>query len=119
MRFAPAVAVFLASCVCVLAAKPKPPVVVTVLTDRPDAVYTCGETVTFTVSVKDKGVVVETGEASVSLTLDRGRSLGKKTVVLAGGAATFTGTLDQPGFLNAIVRVKRDGKTYRGVGSAG
>ncbi|MCK5805062.1 MAG: acetylxylan esterase, partial [Lentisphaeria bacterium] len=88
-------------------------------TDRPDAVYTCGETVTFTVSVKDKGVVVQTGEVSVSLSLDRGRSLGQQETALKNGSAVFTGTLDQPGFLRASVRVKHGGKTYRGLGSAG
>ncbi|MBT4816765.1 MAG: hypothetical protein HON70_13750, partial [Lentisphaerae bacterium] len=109
---------FLGLCLCLHAAKPKPPVVVNVVTDRPEAVYACGDTVTFTVTMVDKGVPVQTGGGSASLSLDRGRKLGTQEIALAGGSCTFSGSLNEPGFLHAYVRLKHNDKTWTGLAAA-
>ena len=73
--------------------------VLSVTTDRPDAIYKQGETVTFTIKLQlDKEPV---SDATVNWTISKDgvppTTSGKAK--LDGGCATVTGKLDEPGFL--------------------
>ena len=76
-----------------------------VASDRADATYRRGNTVTFTVSlIRDATAErVSAPEAKWSITKD-GRPLSRTgTDALTGGALTLTATLDEPGFLHCMV----------------
>jgi len=100
------------------APRAKPPVV-TVRTDRAEALYKCGEQASFRISVTEKGEPIAAGKVSISLTLDGGRVIEKKTLPLADATATVAGTLTEPGFLRCTVWYRKDGKRYVGYGGAG
>ena len=75
---------------------------VTLTTDREDALYQCGETATFTLSVTDNGAPVTSGTVQVRLGAPGDKDLLNQSFDLAkANPAQFTGTLDQPGFLLA------------------
>ena len=79
-----------------------PSLKVVIGTDRPDALYACGEEATFRVSVTENGQPVTQGSVSLALTRDGGELLARKTVDLAAGRdAAIRATLDRPGFLRA------------------
>lgn len=80
---------------------------VTVVTDRPDAMYDCGDEARFLVTVKDNGALVTSGEFSYTLTLDGGEKFAEGTGELGPTAATVLGALRAPGILRCTV-------TYRG-----
>ena len=101
------------------ASRAKPDVVVDVRTDRPEALYECGERASFRISVAEKGEPIPAGDVSISLTLDGGRVIEKKTLSLDDAAATIAGTLTDPGFLRCTVSYRKDGKRYVGYGGAG
>jgi cephalosporin-C deacetylase-like acetyl esterase len=76
-----------------------------VASDRADATYRRGNTVTFTVSLTRDATAerVSAPEAKWSITKD-GRPLNRTgTDALTGGALTLTATLDEPGFLHCMV----------------
>ena len=91
--------------------------VVSVQTDREDALYKLGDPVTFSVTVTKNSTPVTKGEFNFELSND-GISLERGTRPLAG--ATVNGTLHAPGFLWCIVTYTApDGKACVGYGSAG
>jgi cephalosporin-C deacetylase-like acetyl esterase len=116
------VSLFLASLCLLSAARAKDPVPVQVIvrTDRPEALYACGEQARFTVTVVDSGKKLEQGNAIVTVTRDGGEVLGKTALDLAAkGGATITANLDTPGFVR-VEAVYRKGKAnYTGLAGAG
>ena len=76
---------------------------VTILTDRPDAVYACGAEARFLVTVREDGALVTSGEFSYTLTVDGGRTLAEGVGELGPTATTILGSLDSPGILRCTV----------------
>ena len=70
-----------------------------VTADRPDAIYKQGETVTFTIKLLLDKQPVDNAQVSWTLTKDGVPPTTNGKVKLAGGSATVTGKLDEPGFL--------------------
>lgn len=87
----------------------------TVTTDRADAVYRQGETVTFTIRLVDAA-----SDATVSWTISKDgvAPITNGKVKLTGGVASVTGQLDEPGFLNCrvgfVTADKKPLKAYAG-----
>ena len=82
---------------------PAPTVTLAVTTDRPDANYEVGETVTFKVSGRCDSKPVA-GEVLCILSKDGWQPQPPRKVELsADGTATLTGKLDEPGFLSLRV----------------
>ncbi len=76
-------------------------------TDRANALYKQGETATFFVTVKKDGQPFENAEIKWRLTKDNVApfiTYGSKT--LENGTASFSGTLDEPGFLTCRIDFK-------------
>lgn len=103
------------------AAKNNSKAVVQARTDRPDALYKCGEKAVFTVTVKDaKGELVKQGSVKADLTLDGLKNLAEKSFDLSkGNPFTLSGTLDKPGFLRLTCSFKNNGKNITGLAAAG
>jgi cephalosporin-C deacetylase-like acetyl esterase len=76
-----------------------------VATDRADATYRRGDTVTFTVSLTREatGERVSAPEAKWSITKDGKPRDRAGAEALSGGALTLTAALDEPGFLHCMV----------------
>ena len=89
---------FLLILVCTLAAPARAETELTVTADKPDCIYSLGDTVTYTVICPDKKAVVD-----YTLTIDGRTELEKGTLEFKKGKATVRGTLDQPGFLRLTV----------------
>ena len=70
-----------------------------VTADRPDAIYQQGETVTFTIKLQLDKQPVDGADVSWTITKDGVPPTTSGKVKLAGGSATVTGKLDEPGFL--------------------
>lgn len=115
-----------AATACVLAlalvastsAQQKPAVVVSVRTDRKDALYSCNQKATFLISVTDADKPVTEGEVTVKLTLDFGKVIERKTAKLGDKPVQMTGTLAQPGFLVCEASIVRNGKKHTGLAGA-
>ncbi len=108
---------FIAIALLTLTAAAQDTVVVSVSTDREDALYKVGDPVTYTITVKRNDALVTEGEVNVELSND-GITLERTTRPLS--EATVTSTLDAPGFLWCIVTYTgADGKATVGYGSAG
>ncbi|WP_414663633.1 acetylxylan esterase [Horticoccus sp. 23ND18S-11] len=73
--------------------------VLTATTDRADALYRRGETVTFVLQLQQGGKTAGKGEVEWTLTKDGVAPTRTGRVALDGGRATVTGTLDEAGFL--------------------
>lgn len=89
-----------------------------VTADRPDAIYKRGETVTFTIKLLLDKEPVNDAVANWTLSKDGVPPTTSGKVKLAGGSATVTGKLDEPGFLqcravfagpNKLVRIALGG----------
>lgn len=80
--------------------------------DRADPVYQCMEQARFTVRMKRKGQVVTTAEPEVVLRGVEGREILREKLDLTQGEATISGTLEAPGYISCLVRVKVEGKDY-------
>jgi cephalosporin-C deacetylase len=95
-------------------------IVVNVKTDKPHALYNCGEKATFLISLREAvgGSVME-GEISVRLTLDGLKKISEKKLTVGEKPMSVTGTLSEPGFLRCEVEYSLDEKTYKGYASAG
>ena len=92
-------------------------VVVSVQTDREDALYKAGDPATYAISVKRNDAPVMEGEVNIELSND-GITLERTTRPLS--EATVTSTLDAPGFLWCIVTYTgTDGTATVGYGGAG
>ncbi len=89
---------------------------ITISLDHGDALYTCGETAVFKVSVMgDEGPHKE-GTASVRLSNDGLTTLATRQVDLAAeNPFTVEGTLEKPGILSLDVEVKAQPKTLHAV----
>jgi len=95
-------------------------IVVNVRTDRPNALYKCGEKATFLISLREAvGGSVKEGEITVRLTLDGLKKIEEKKITLGEKPMSVTGTLTEPGFLRCEVKYSNGGKTYRGYAAAG
>jgi cephalosporin-C deacetylase-like acetyl esterase len=70
-----------------------------VTADRPDAIYKQGETVTFKIKLLLDKQPVDDAQVSWMITKDGVPPTTNGKVKLAGGCATVTGKLDEPGFL--------------------
>ena len=70
-----------------------------VTADRPDAIYQQGETVTFTIKLQLDKQPVDGADVSWTITKDGVPPTTSGKVKLAGGSATVTGKLNEPGFL--------------------
>lgn len=86
---------------------PAAPYTVTVTTDRADALYRTGETVTFLIRVAATAdaSAAEGGDAEWTLSKDGVAPIRTGRAKLADGRATITGTLSEPGFLQCRVTV--------------
>lgn len=82
---------------------PAPSLVIKATTDRPDAIYKTGETVTFTVEATREGKPWADGKVTCVLSKDGVQPQPAKTLELKDGKATLTGTLGEPGFLSLRV----------------
>ena len=78
------------------------PCQLTVVTDRPEAVYRAGETVSFLVTAKCGGQPVTQGKIVYKLDLDGAKDLEKGTLDLSEKPAVIRGSLPQPGFLRCM-----------------
>lgn len=93
---------------------------VSVLTDRPEALYTVLEPVTFRVQVLHEGTPVTEGEVALELSNDGSNVIESTTRALAAEPITLTGTLDQPGFLRCTATYTLpDSTKVIGLGAAG
>lgn len=88
---------------------PVQPSSISVVADRPDALYRCGETAVFTVSVDpDADGAPASGEATVTLDNFGLAEQLRRTVDLSKeNPFTVRGTLAEPGFLRLCVRPDR------------
>ncbi|MEW6357250.1 MAG: acetylxylan esterase [Planctomycetota bacterium] len=87
---------------------------ISVVTDRPDAIYKVGEKATFEIAVKDPAAA----EVAYDLSLDGGEQYDKGALKLDDGKASVTGTLKKPGILRCTV-IYMDADQKRDVGYAG
>jgi cephalosporin-C deacetylase-like acetyl esterase len=68
-------------------------------TDRPDALYKTGETVTFTITVTQDDKPMADGKVTGVLSKDGVQPQPPQTLNVKAGKATIIGKLDEPGFL--------------------
>ncbi|GHC03614.1 acetylxylan esterase [Cerasicoccus arenae] len=89
-----------------------------IVTDRADAVYATGETVTFQISLLQDGK--PSGDESVdwTITKDGVPPIHNGTVKLKDGRATAIGTLNEPGFLQCKAVTQVDGKRLEATAGA-
>ena len=85
----------------------------TVATDRADAIYKQGETVTFTLKLRHDQQPVSGAEVQWTLSKDGVPPISTGQVTLTDGAATVSGKLDEPGFLQCRAVFKTAGKLTR------
>ncbi len=85
--------------------------VLSVDTDHPDALYHQGETVTFKIQLQHQQKPAASEEIDWTLSMDGVAPITTGKVTLKDGAATLTGTLKQPGFLQCKVSFKDTQKT--------
>ncbi|MDD2709024.1 MAG: acetylxylan esterase [Verrucomicrobiae bacterium] len=93
--------------------------IITVKTDRPEALYHCGEQAGFRIEATEAGQPVSEGQVDVTLTLDGGKILEKKSLNFNQSPLLIAGTLSEPGFLRCTAIHLKDKKTIRGYGGAG
>lgn len=91
----------------------------TVASDRAEALYKQGETVTFEIGLLRQGKPVEAGEIDWLLSKDGVPPIRQGTVALKNGRATLSGSLDEPGFLQCRVTFKDGAQTVTALAGAG
>ena len=100
--------------------RPSTNYVLKVTTDRTDALYKQGETVTFKLELTLDRKPVADAEVQWIITKDGVPPTTSGKVKLANGVATTTGKLEEPGFLLCRATfTSADKKTYTGLGGAG
>lgn len=87
------------------------PYQLTVTTDRSDALYSVGDTVTFRIKLTRDGQPVDTAEVAWTISKDGVAPTTSGKAKLTGGAATVTGKLAEPGFLQCRVTFATPEKT--------
>jgi cephalosporin-C deacetylase len=93
---------------------------VSVVTDRPDALYSVGETVTFHATVTEDGRPLAEGEARYVLSNDGSNTLGDGALPLTGEPIEVSGALDHPGFLRCqVTYTGSDGKAHSATAAGG
>lgn len=91
-------------------------VIVNVTTDRQDALYKCGEKVTFNCTVTKNGQPLTAGKATLKLSNDGLKTLSSREIDLAQSNPFHAeGTLAAPGFLQCMVTADK----INGLGGAG
>lgn len=93
--------------------------VLSAATDRPDALYQRGDTVTFLIELKHDGQPASTGEIEWTLTKDGVAPTRSGRAALEGGKARVTGTLNEPGFLQCRVTTQAGGAKLTALAGAG
>jgi cephalosporin-C deacetylase len=93
--------------------------VLSISTDRPDAIYQKGETVTFTVQLTDQGKPVPEAEVACELSTDLFANSEKKALAISDGKAEVQASRDEPCilWLRATYR-PAEGKPVQSVGGA-
>lgn len=104
-RFARGLAAVLCVVVFPLAASraAEPKLTLSVVTDRPEALYSVGEKVGFVVTLAKDGKPVSEGQVAYTLTIDGAKKVADGTLKLAAGRTTVSGSLNEPGFLQCRV----------------
>jgi cephalosporin-C deacetylase len=75
----------------------------TVATDRPEAIYHQGDSVIFSIHLRHNSEPVSAGEVNWKISKDGVAPVTNGRVILSNGAASVTGKLDEPGFLQCSV----------------
>ncbi|CAN5848579.1 acetylxylan esterase [soil metagenome] len=88
----------------------KEPPAITVTTDHADALYKQGETVTFQIQLPDASPLPKNAELNWEISKDGVSPITTGKIKLADGKASFTGKLEEPGFLHSKVTAIVDGK---------
>jgi len=91
-----------------------------VVTDRAEALYSVGDPVVFTITLKKNDAPVTEGTIQVVLSNDGAEELDRKTLEITGAALSVTGTRDTPGFLRCQATYELpSGKRIYALGGAG
>ena len=98
-------------------AKPAP--VLSVTTDRPDAIYKQGETVTFEIKTSPAARIAPDAEVAWTITKDGVPPTQSGKIKLTDGAARVTAKLDEAGFLLCRASVNVADKPVTALGGAG
>ena len=94
-------------------------VTVSVSTDRPDALYHKGETVTFNISLQRDKLPVAEGLVEWVITKDGVPLSRQGQVTIQDGKASVTGALDEAGFLQCKVTFTNGTRALSGLAAAG
>ena len=95
-------------------------VAVTVTPDHPDWTYQPGEAVTFRIDVVRDGHQVAGATVKYGIGPEMLPPVTQATAVVGATPLTIAGgTMNAPGFLRLVATAEVDGRTYRGVGTAG
>lgn len=90
-----------------------------ITTDKYPPIYHVGEKVTFTLSAMHKGEPIDGKEIKWNITNDgRLPALQEGKLMLKNGAAVFTGSLSQPGFLQCSIVFQSPGESVPGAKAA-
>lgn len=81
--------------------------VLSVETDREDAIYGRGETVTFKIELQHNQQLAHDQNIEWTISKDGAATLGAGTITLKEGRGEVTSSLDEPGFLQCKVRFKQ------------
>ena len=87
--------------------------ILSVATDRADALYKQGETVTFTIKLLHDQQPVSGAEVQWTLSKDGVPPISTGQAILTDGAASVSGKLDEPGFLHCRAMFKNADKLTR------
>ncbi|MCC6445998.1 MAG: acetylxylan esterase [Armatimonadetes bacterium] len=117
MRFAFRLALILI-CLSSVLAQAADSVTLTVVTDRPDALYRLREEARFRVSAWKDGQPVTTGEFDYSLTLDGGRPIRSGKGQFGAAPSEVKGKLDAPGILRLTVSFQAEGQPVTALAAA-
>ncbi len=91
-----------------------------VVTDRPEALYSTGEPVVFSITLKKEGAPVMAGMVQVVLSNDGAETIESMDLAITGSALTVEGSRDEPGFLRCQATYKLpSGKNIYALGGAG
>ena len=91
-----------------------------VVTDRPEALYSAGDPVVFTITLKKEDAPVIAGTVQVVLSNDGAETIESKNLAITGKALTVEGTRGQPGFLRCqATYTLPSGKKIYALGGAG
>jgi len=91
-----------------------------VVTDRPKALYSAGDPVVFTITLKKGDAPVMEGMVQIVLSNDGAETIHSESLEITGQALSITGTRDDPGFLRCQATYKLpSGKTIYALAGAG